>query len=130
MRGGPLVLHGGQAERERHSSSVPSATTSRELAGGRETILFVEDDEQLDKALEVRDTLPLLRRIVVFDMEGLRKLDDPGIGLRANGRRVLTYADLRSTFADPDGREHELVVDVRGTSLRARVAALPFVKRR
>ncbi len=33
------------------------------------------------------------------------KLDDPGIGLRDNGRRVLTYADLRSRFADPDGRE-------------------------
>lgn len=33
------------------------------------------------------------------------KLDDPGIGLRGNGRRVLTYADLRSTFEDPDGRE-------------------------
>lgn len=32
------------------------------------------------------------------------KLDDPGIGLRNNGRRVLTYADLRSTFVDPDGR--------------------------
>jgi CopA family copper-resistance protein len=33
------------------------------------------------------------------------RLDDPGIGLRDNGRRVLTYADLRSTFANPDGRE-------------------------
>lgn len=33
------------------------------------------------------------------------KLADPGIGLRGNGRRVLTYADLKSTFADPDGRE-------------------------
>ena len=33
------------------------------------------------------------------------KLGDPGIGLRNNGRRVLTYADLRSTFIDPDGRE-------------------------
>lgn len=33
------------------------------------------------------------------------RLDDPGIGLRDNGRRVLTYADLRSTFSDPDGRE-------------------------
>ncbi|MCU1731703.1 MULTISPECIES: copper resistance system multicopper oxidase [unclassified Pseudomonas] len=32
-------------------------------------------------------------------------LADPGLGLRDNGRRVLTYADLRSTFADPDGRE-------------------------
>ena len=33
------------------------------------------------------------------------RLDDPGIGLRGNGRRVLTYADLRSLFSDPDGRE-------------------------
>lgn len=33
------------------------------------------------------------------------KLADPGIGLRNNGRRVLTYADLRSRFVDPDGRE-------------------------
>lgn len=32
------------------------------------------------------------------------KLDDPGLGLRDNGRRVLTYADLVSTFEDPDGR--------------------------
>ncbi len=33
------------------------------------------------------------------------RLDDPGIGLRGNGRRVLTYIDLRSLFSDPDGRE-------------------------
>src|SRR5688572_24993008 len=42
-------------------------------------ILFVEDDEQLDKALEVRSQLPELRKIVVFDMDGLRDLDDPGV---------------------------------------------------
>ncbi|MBH2009557.1 MAG: copper resistance system multicopper oxidase [Xanthomonadaceae bacterium] len=33
------------------------------------------------------------------------KLSDPGIGLRDNGRRVAAYADLRSSFPDPDGRE-------------------------
>jgi CopA family copper-resistance protein len=32
------------------------------------------------------------------------RLADPGVGLRDNGRRVLTYADLRSAFSDPDGR--------------------------
>jgi long-chain acyl-CoA synthetase len=56
----------------------------------RTRVLFVEDDEQLDKALEVRSTLPLLRKIVVFDMEGLRTLDDPNVisldALRALGR--------------------------------------------
>ena len=40
-------------------------------------VLFVEDDEQLDKVLEVRERLPLLSRIVVFEMEGLERLDDP-----------------------------------------------------
>jgi CopA family copper-resistance protein len=32
------------------------------------------------------------------------RLADPGVGLRNNGRRVLTYADLRTLFPDPDGR--------------------------
>ncbi|HWI84237.1 long-chain fatty acid--CoA ligase [Ramlibacter sp.] len=54
------------------------------------SILFAEDDEQLDKALAVRPRLPKLRQIVVFDMKGLRDLDDPGVigldRLRALGR--------------------------------------------
>ncbi|BCT33620.1 copper resistance system multicopper oxidase [Pseudomonas sp. BNK-6] len=44
----------------------------------------------------------------LVDMQTLNptpRLNDPGLGLRHNGRRVLTYADLKSTFADPDGRE-------------------------
>ena len=46
--------------------------------------LFVEDDEQLDKLLEVRERLPRLRKVIVFDMEGLAGLDDPQvIGLEA-----------------------------------------------
>ena len=33
------------------------------------------------------------------------KLDDPGIGLRDNGRQVLTYGAMHSLFEDPDSRE-------------------------
>jgi FtsP/CotA-like multicopper oxidase with cupredoxin domain len=33
------------------------------------------------------------------------RLNDPGVGLRDNGRRVLTYADLHSAFDDPDARD-------------------------
>ena len=33
------------------------------------------------------------------------RLNDPGVGLRDNGRKVLTYADLHSLFPDPDGRD-------------------------
>lgn len=57
------------------------------------TVLFVEDDEQLDKALEVRDRLPRLKKIVVVDMEGLRDLNDPQVislaALREIGRAHL-----------------------------------------
>jgi long-chain acyl-CoA synthetase len=63
----------------------------------RTRILFVEDDEQLDKALEVRPQLPKLTKIVVFDMEGLRDLDDPGVisldALRALGREYNAAHD-------------------------------------
>ncbi len=38
-------------------------------------------------------------------MAPMSRLDDPGVGLRDNGRRVLTYADLRTLFDDPDGRD-------------------------
>ena len=74
------------------------------------TILFVEDDEQLDKALEVRDQLPGLKKIVVFDMEGLHQLDDPQVmgldALRALGREYgKTHAqelDARVAACQPE----------------------------
>ncbi len=63
-------------------------------ADSRTRILFVEDDEQLDKALEVRAQLPELTKIVVFNMKGLRELDDPDVisldALRELGRQHNT----------------------------------------
>jgi long-chain acyl-CoA synthetase len=59
-------------------------------ADSNSTVLFVEDDEQLDKWLAVREQLPALRRVIVVDMEGLGRLDDPQVmsldALRALGR--------------------------------------------
>lgn len=58
------------------------------------------------------------------------KLDDPGIGLRDNGRRVLTYADLRSRFADPDGRAPSRTIELHLTGHMERFAwsfdGIPF----
>ena len=47
--------------------------------------LFVEDEEQLDKILAVRERTPGLRKIIVFDMEGLRGFSD---------RQVMSLDDL------------------------------------
>ncbi|MFZ5938550.1 copper resistance system multicopper oxidase [Pseudomonas sp. HS6-2] len=49
-------------------------------------------------------------------------LDDPGIGLRGNGRRVLTYADLRSPYPDPDGREPSRDIELHLTGHMERFA--------
>jgi long-chain acyl-CoA synthetase len=55
--------------------------------------LFVESDEQLDKFLDVRHELPRIRKVVVFNMEGLGELNDPQIisleQLRDIGRDYL-----------------------------------------
>jgi len=50
------------------------------------------------------------------------KLDDPGLGLRGTGRRVLTYAALRSSFADPDGREPSRTIELHLTGHMERFA--------
>lgn len=42
----------------------------------RTRIFVAENEEQLDKILEVREQLPELLKIVVLDMEGLRDFDD------------------------------------------------------
>ena len=50
------------------------------------------------------------------------RLDDPGIGLRDNGRRVLAYADLKSAFDDPDGREPTRTIELHLTGHMQRFA--------
>ena len=61
----------------------------------------------------------------LIDMQAtmpMSKLDDPGIGLRDNGRKVLTYSDLGSTFADPDGREPRRTLELHLTGHMERFA--------
>ncbi len=43
----------------------------------RTRVIFVEDEEQLDKVLSCRARCPTLRQIIVFDMEGLSGFTDP-----------------------------------------------------
>ena len=49
------------------------------LNDSRSRYLFVEDDEQLDKFLEIRERCPGVRRVIVFDMEGLADFADPQV---------------------------------------------------
>lgn len=56
----------------------PAAECEYLLGHCNAVVLFAEDEEQLDKALEARAALPNLKHIVVFDTRGIRGLaDDP-----------------------------------------------------
>ena len=46
---------------------------------------FVENEEQLDKWLHFKDNAPLLKKVVVWDLEGLRHFKDP---------MVMTYDEI------------------------------------
>ena len=46
---------------------------------------FVENEEQLDKWLHFRDNAPFLKKVIVWDLEGLRHFEDP---------MVMTYDDI------------------------------------
>lgn len=48
------------------------------------------------------------------------RLDDPGVGLRNNGRKVLTYADLRNLNRTPDPREPGREIDLHLTGNMSR----------
>ena len=54
----------------------PAAEVEYLLAHSETVVLVVEDEEQLDKALAVRDRLPALRRIVLIDPRNVRSFDD------------------------------------------------------
>jgi long-chain acyl-CoA synthetase len=64
------------------------------LNDSRTRFLFVENEEQLDKLLEVRERCPSIVQVVVFDMEGLADFRDP---------MVMSLDELMVL-----GREHDL----------------------
>ena len=98
-------------------------------------MLFVEDDEQLDKALEVRQRLPKLRKIIVWDMDGLRELDDEQVisfeALRELGRVHLARlgaaeaaAEWRTRVISRQPEELAILIYTSGTTGRPKGAML------
>jgi len=55
------------------------------LAHSESRFWFVENEEQLDKFLQIRDRLPHLEKVIVMDTEGLREFHD---------ERVMSMAEL------------------------------------
>lgn len=67
---------------------------------------FAENEEQLDKILEVRSACPTLLKIVVFDMEGLAEFADPQVlsfdALLAMGEGDHALWESEVAMAEPE----------------------------
>ena len=59
--------------------TLQSRQMAFQLNDSQAKVLFVEDEEQLDKFLEQETKLPYLKHVVVYDMEGLRRFSHPKV---------------------------------------------------
>jgi long-chain acyl-CoA synthetase len=94
-----------------------AAQTEYLLSDSGSVFVFVEDEEQLDKVLEVRERLPKLRKIIVFDMEGLRDFDD---------QQVMSLEALRALGADHHAKNPALWESRLGARQAADLAILVY----
>ncbi|GJD49293.1 Long-chain-fatty-acid--CoA ligase FadD15 [Methylobacterium crusticola] len=100
------------------------------LGFGEAKAVFAEDEEQVDKLLNLADRVPSLRHIVFCDPRGMRKYDDPRLiaadALAARGE-ALHAADpgLYDRLVDAtDGEEVAILCTTSGTTARPKLAML------
>jgi len=99
-------------------------------ADSRTAFLFVEDDEQLDKYLARRDDLGTIRRVIVFDMDGLADFEDPLVtsfdAVVALGRaqRAALRPELEARFAALRPEDLAILVYTSGTTGRPKATML------
>ena len=72
-------------------------------ADSRTKILVVEDEEQLDKYLDVRDALPMVEKVIVLEDEGLKTFSDEKVML-IDAFYALGRAHLADYAAEWDAR--------------------------
>jgi long-chain acyl-CoA synthetase len=94
----------------------PAAEVEYLLAHSEAVVLVAEDEEQLDKALAVRERLPALRKIVLIDPRNVRALDDPMVMTWDAFEAAGELDDYTRAVAALDPGETALIVYTSGTT--------------
>src|SRR5689334_3518629 len=100
------------------------------LIYGGAKLVFAEDEEQVDKLLNLADRLPQLKRIVYSDPRGMRKYDDSRLmeadKLAALGReRAAREPDLYDSLVDlTNGEDVAILCTTSGTTAHPKLAML------
>lgn len=85
-------------------------------------VLVVENEEQLDKALEVRAAVPALEHVIVMDDQGLRQFSAPGVVMwddfiaRGRAQAALHEKELESRRARQRPDDLAILVYTSGTT--------------
>jgi len=100
------------------------------LTYGETKIVFAEDEEQVDKLLELGERAPHLKHIVYSDPRGMRKYDDPRLiladDLAARGRELAAREPgLYDRMVDAtDGNDVAILCTTSGTTSNPKLAML------
>ena len=101
---------------------------------GQVKLVFVEDEEQADKLLEIADDLPSLKWIVYNDERGMRKYGDPRLISRVQlveRGQGIDAARFDSTVAAGKGEDVAILCTTSGTTSNPKLAMLqhrPFLE--
>lgn len=97
---------------------------------GEARLVFAEDEEQVDKLLNLADRVPALKHIVYSDPRGMRKYDDPRLmpadRLAELGRvRAAREPDLYDSLVDAtEGADCAILCTTSGTTSHPKLAML------
>jgi long-chain acyl-CoA synthetase len=97
---------------------------------GEAKLVFAEDEEQVDKLLNLADRVPALKHIIYSDPRGMRKYDDPRLmhagKLAAMGRaRASREPGLYDTLVDATrGEDVAILCTTSGTTAHPKLAML------
>src|SRR3954462_295111 len=100
------------------------------LTYGEARLVFAEDEEQVDKLLNLADRVPQLKHIVYSDPRGMRKSDDPRLmeadRLAALGReRAVREPGLYDKLVDAtNGEDVAILCTTSGTTAHPKLAML------
>jgi len=134
---GALAAHGARALSLGVYSDVLGEEAQYQISHTGAKLMVVEDEEQVDKLLDLGDSIPSLERIVYDDPRGMRKYSDP---------RLISLEDAleegrKLEEADPgrwgrmvdatDAGESALLISTSGTTTKPKFAEIangPFLR--
>ncbi|WP_439595745.1 AMP-binding protein [Falsiroseomonas sp.] len=100
------------------------------LAHAGAKLVFAEDEEQVDKLLNIFDSVPTLRHVIYADPRGMRKHEDPRLmsleALMAAGRALEAEQSglYEALVAATDGENIAVLCTTSGTTARPKLAML------